>query len=388
MKARARGPRPGGARQFDVGATLRAIARPRMFGSTGAARATRTIRSRLKSLGYEVREEPFPFNPLPGRFGITAVGALYTVTVFFATILLYSNHPFGAIALLILLLALAAGLGLFATPLIDRLRWGERQGVNLYAVVPRRRPRFVVMAHRDTKSQPVPLAFRGPAVAVAVIVWLVLLISATAHAAKPLPRVMVLLLGILGVLAGIVLIFCWTDNRSPGALDNASGVVAALGIAACERENGDVGFLITDAEELGLAGARAAARRLPPLIGVINLDGLDDEGTFYVLERFGLWRKKGIAPHLAAALLEEAAKRGEAADRRDLPLGIPVDHIPIAKAGIPALTLMRGTFNSLRRVHLPADDLEHLRGDGVERAIGLVSGALRRLREQALLLER
>jgi hypothetical protein len=268
------------------------------------------------------------------------------------------------------------------------MRWGERSGVNLFAVMPQRRPRFVVMAHRDTKSQPVPLAFRGPAIVIGIIVWAVLLVAAIAHTARPLPGSLIVTLGITGVVAGIILIFCWVNNRSPGALDNASGVVAALGVAARERDAGDVAFLITDAEELGLAGARAAAHQLPPLIGVINLDGLDDEGTFYVLERFGVLRKHGMAPHLAAALLEEAASRGEAADRRDMPWGIPVDHIPIAKAGIPALTLMRGTFESLRRVHLPGDDLEHLRGDGVERAIGLVSGALQRLREQAIQLER
>jgi Zn-dependent M28 family amino/carboxypeptidase len=243
------------------------------------------------------------------------------------------------------------------------------------------------MAHRDSKSQPVPLAFRGPAIVVAIVSWLVLLVAALFHTARPLPAGMILLLGTLGVLAGVVLIFCWVDNRSPGALDNASGVVAALGIAARERAEGDVAFLITDAEELGLAGARAAARRLPPVIGVINLDGLDDEGAFYVLERFGVLRKQGLAPHLAAALLEEAAARGEAIERRDLPAGIPVDHIPIVRGGMPALTLMRGTLRSLRRVHLPSDNLTHLRGDGVQRAIELVSGALRRLREQARALE-
>jgi hypothetical protein len=276
----------------------------------------------------------------------------------------------------------------FVRPLIDRVSWGERRGVNRDAAVPGRRPRVLVMAHRDSKSQPLPLAFRGPAIVLAVIVWIALFVAALMHTVQPLPSGLILFAGAVGIAAGMVLIFCWVDNRSPGALDNASGVVAALGIAARERSAGDVAFLITDAEELGLAGSTAAARTLPPVVGVINLDGLDDDGTFFVLERFGLIRKRGLAPHLAAALLEEAAELGEAADRRDLPPGIPVDHVPIVNAGTPALTIMRGTLKSLRRVHLPADNLGNLRGDGVVRTIALVSGALRRLREQAIALER
>jgi hypothetical protein len=107
-----------------------------------------------------------------------------------------------------------------------------------------------------------------------------------------------------------------------------------------------------------------------------------------VLERFGTLRKQGLAPHLAAALLQEADARGEPADRRDLPFGIPVDHIPIVRAGTPALTLMRGSLKSLRRVHQPADNLDSLSGDGVSRTIELVCGALARLRAQGRALQR
>ena len=35
---------------------------------------------------------------------------------------------------------------------------------NLLAHVPGKRPRYYLMAHRDSKSQPIPLAFRGPAI--------------------------------------------------------------------------------------------------------------------------------------------------------------------------------------------------------------------------------
>jgi hypothetical protein len=373
---------------FDVAAVLREVAVPRLTGSEGAAQVTAAIRQRLEASGYEVEEHPFTFNPWPGRFGITAAGAVYLVVMVAAAALLSAGSPVGAVVLTSLLLVLAGVAAAFAPAAIDRLPFRQEQGSNLFAKRPGSRPRYIVMAHRDSKSQPVPLAFRGPAIVLAVLVWLALFVAAVYSMAQPVPGSLILVLGILAAVAGIILVFCWVDNRSPGALDNASGVVAALGVAARERDSGDVAFLITDAEELGLAGARAAAPHLPPVFGVINMDGLDDEGPFYVLERFGTFRKQGLAPHLAVALLQEAEALGEVASRRDLPFGIPVDHIPIVRAGVPALTLMRGSVSSLRRVHQPADALDQLRGDGVRRAVELVSGALVRLREQARALER
>ncbi|MGH7446891.1 MAG: M28 family peptidase [Longimicrobiales bacterium] len=375
--------------EFDTGAALREIATvPRLTGSEGAAEVARIIRSRFQAMGYDVEGRDFTFSPLLGRFGLSAVGVLYIGTAFTAAMFLYTDHPFGAIALLLILLVFIGLLGLFARDAIDSLPFGRRQGTNLFAMPQGGTTRYIIMAHRDTKSQPVPLAFRGPAILLGMIVWIALFVAALLHTARPLPGALILLLGSIAVVTGVVLIFCYVENRSPGALDNASGVVAALGIAAREQESGDVAFLITDAEELGLAGARAAAGGLPPVFGVINLDGLDDEGAFHVLERFGVVRKRGTAPHLAAALLQEAEALGEPAIAGTWPIGIPVDHIPIVQAGVPALTVMRGTMNSLRRVHRPDDDLDHLRGDGVRKAIDLVCGALHRLRAQARQLQR
>jgi hypothetical protein len=372
---------------FNVGAVLKEVAKPRLVGSHGAREVGGVIRACFEGLGYEVSEREFRFNPWPGRFGITAVGVVYLLGTVAAAWFLYMNNPYGALTLLLIVLFLAGLIAMLARPAIDALPIGSVPGVNMMAQRPGARPRYIIMAHRDSKSQPVPLAFRGPAIVVGVLVWVALLAAALAHTARPLNPSLILLAGALAAVAGVILILCWVDNRSEGALDNASGVVTALNIAAREAESGDVAFLITDAEELGLAGSRAAAPHLPPVYGVINIDGLDDDGPFYVLERFGVLRKQGLAPHLAAALLQEADYREEPANRRDLPFGIPVDHIPLVRAGIPALTLMRGTTKSLRRVHHAADSLDNLQGDGIRRGADLICGALARLREQNRALE-
>jgi hypothetical protein len=260
--------------------------------------------------------------------------------------------------------------------------WGRIQGSNLLAHIPGKRPRYYLMAHRDSKSQPIPLAFRGPAIVLAVLAWIALAAAAAAALFDPIwnrPEV-ALGLGATGVVAGAILVFCWVENRSPGALDNASGVAALLGVAEREAAAGDVAFIVTDAEELGLVGARTIAPQLPASFGVINLDGLDDEGSFFLIEKFGWPKKQGAAPHLAAALLTAAAARNQPARRRDVPLGLLLDHIPVVKAGTPALTLMRGTLGSLRRVHRPADNLDRMTGKGVEESVALLCDAIAHMR--------
>lgn len=367
---------------MDVRAALHRIARPRLTGSEGAHQVTDEVRGSLATLGYDVQEHAFQFNPAFGRFALSAVGLVYSVGAFAAATFLYGARPYPAIILLLLVLALAGVIAMFGRPLLDGSRFGRREGTNLLALPRGRRPKYLVVAHRDSKSQPVPLSFRGPAIAFALLAWLALFVLALASIAQPVAPGLALAVGVIGVIAGLILLFCWVENNSPGALDNATGVVALLGLAAREHEAGDVAFLVTDAEELGLAGARAIAGRLPVVIGAINLDGLDDEGAFWIIERFGWPRKRGLAPHLAAAMLRAADDLGLDARRRDVPFGIMLDHIPLVQGGTPAISVLRGGLRSLRRVHRPEDDLDHLRGDGIAPTIRLVARALELLRAQ------
>jgi hypothetical protein len=367
---------------FNARDVLLALAKPRMTGSAEAAAITADVKARLESLGYEVREASFEFSTWPGRFGVSAAGAAYLIGALLGAGFLYQGHPGVSLVMLLTVTLIVAAIALLARPAMNILPWGRVKGANLVAQVAGSRPRYFLMAHRDSKSQPVPLAFRGPAIVLGILTWLALAIAAALALFDPIwsrPDVSIAL-GAAGVVAGTILVFCWVDNRSPGALDNASGVAALLGVAEREAAAGDVAFVITDAEELGLVGARAVASQLPPSFGVINVDGLDDQGSFHVVERFGWPKKRGAAPHLAAALLSAAAKLDQPARRRDVPLGLLLDHIPVVKAGTPALTLMRGSLSSLRRVHRPADNLDQLSGKGVEDGVRLLCDALAHLR--------
>ena len=368
-----------GAR-FDVADALRALAKPRLCGSEGSAQVRAEMQSRFEALGYEVRAFPFTFSAWAGKYAMTTAGGIYLFGSLGAAILLYARYPGVALVLLTLVLLLTGIVAVMTRPAVDVLPWGRQEGINLFAQKPGARPRYIFMAHSDSKSQPLPLAFRGPAIVFGLLAWIALFVLSLLSLVDFVGGGLVIAAGAAAVIAGVLLVFCWVDNHSPGALDNASGLAALLGIAAREGTADDIAFLVTDAEELGLAGARAIAGSLPAVYGVINMDGLDDEGVLYVIERFGWPRARGLAPHLAAPLLGSASALEIPAQRRDLPFGVLVDHIPIVKAGMPALTLMRGSMASLKRVHRPADSLDRLRGTGVEKTIDVVCGALQLMR--------
>jgi hypothetical protein len=364
--------------RFDAAEVLRRLARPRLVGTDGWHATRETVRSLFAGLGYDSQTLPFDFSPVPGRCALPTAGAILLLDSALCGALLLADRPTPA---LIITLAAGAAIALIALsmPLAsDRLRWRALRGENLLFQRPGTRARWILMAHYDSKSQLVPLLLRAPAGFVGGLAWLVLTGIAVLGHIEPPGVAGPFIAGIAGMLAGAAFLFSWAGNASPGALDNASGVATLLAVAAQDR-GGDIAFLVSDAEEMGLVGARAAARVLPDVEGVINIDGIDDTGEFRVFDRYGLPRR-GTAPALRHALFAAARDAGVPITGRDAPVGILLDHMSIARAGTPALTLLRGSLRSLARVHLPQDDLQRLTGNGVNEAAALLGRALHVLR--------
>jgi hypothetical protein len=131
--------------------------------------------------------------------------------------------------------------------------------------------------------------------------------------------------------------------------------------------------LLTSAEELGLAGARAFARREMPGIAM-NCDGVDDRGTLVCM------RAGGAPSRVVSALAGAARDAGVAFTVRGLIPGLLVDSVALESAGWDSATLSRGSWSTLARVHRPHDDLHHLDGRGVAEASAVLAGAVERLR--------
>jgi len=87
---------------------------------------------------------------------------------------------------------------------------------------------------------------------------------------------------------------------------------------------------------------------------VVNLDTIDQEGRLYLVSHDARGRR------LAVAEAGKLISVGPPLRVRRLPLGILVDSLPFARAGVPAVTIGRLTWDTLRRIHTPGDTREGL----------------------------
>src|SRR5207302_711648 len=127
------------------------------------------------------------------------------------------------------------------------------------APIPAEEPLVWLVAHIDSKWQPVSMIVRVLGVLLTALGLFGLIISPTFLA--------VVWLGAIPLMLSVV------GGRNHGTLDNASGVATVLEAAAAIPPHARVGVLISDAEELALAGVRAwASSRLPTI--ALNCDSV------------------------------------------------------------------------------------------------------------------
>lgn len=229
-------------------------------------------------------------------------------------------------------------------------------GTNLIARRLSGRPSVWLVAHYDSKGQPVSMLVRliGFLALVVGLVWLPL------GGGSTLPIVPL-------ALAFAILLHNRVTDRSPGAVDNATALVAVF--MALDQLPGAaaVGVLFPDAEEYGLVGARALATDRADLFAnaaVINLDGLDDLGRAVAV----LHRPGRIGDAVAGAL---GARRA-----RWLP--VIVDGIALARVARECVSVLKGDARTMVLVHTPLDTAARVTLDG---AASVAAGLARVLRE-------
>ena len=219
------------------------------------------------------------------------------------------------------------------------------------------RPSVWLVAHYDSKGQPISMALRLLGFGSLFIGLIGLLLA-------PIPALVAVVLG-----AAIAVLNRVNDN-SPGAVDNATALVAIFMTLDQLPHDANVGVVFPDAEEFGLVGARAlAADRADLFAGaaLINLDGLDDVGRPIAF----LHRPGKIGEAIASAL---GARRW-----RWLP--VVVDGLALARVGggggAECVTILKGNLQTMRIVHRPGDTPDRVRLDG---AASIAAGLARVLR--------
>ena len=328
------------------------LALTREAGTPGAASARELVAAHLEALGYRVERQRFAFAP-SSLTGFPIFGAGLGALALLLLPLLTGTRAAGWAAVLVLagglllLTLVALGVGLGWLP----LGGSSRQDANLVATRGDAPIRRWIVAHLDTKAQVQSMAGR------LVAVWVIGL-AVTALGALALARlggiVPLSLAGsgaAIAVLAGALAGRGRLRGGTAGARDNGTGVAAALAAAEAICDPATA-ILITGAEEFGMVGARvfvAQHRGRLREAEVLNLDTIDQEGGLALVSHDprGADLARRVAPGLTAAGLPPRLRR--------LPVGILTDSLPFARAGVPALTIGRLTWRTLRTIHTPRD---------------------------------
>jgi hypothetical protein len=327
----------------------------------------------LREAGFDVREEPFDYSAFPGRYATALGGLASTALLLGATWLASRGAAATATAFLVVGGATLAGAAAWtARRGVLRMPFTRHRAVNLTATRGTTTPAVWLVAHLDSKSQPVPILVRAGAIAFHGITWAAaLLLCIVEIFGGSFPGAWAAV-GAAAVTSGLPIVASVVGARSAGAVDNASGVTAVLMAAASLPPETPFGVVVTSAEELGLAGARAWVRGRPPAVA-LNCDGIDDAGELLLMY-------SGAKPSRLVEAFERAARlEGQRATSRHLLPGVLVDGVAFADAGWEAITLSRGTINTLARIHTPRDNLALLTGAGIDDAVPVLTRVAREL---------
>jgi peptidase M28-like protein len=291
----------------DYGVLFRELAVPRLVGTPNHRQVREVLMRELASRGFDVEEHGFTGRPTRALLGTPRV---------VSGINLIAHRPSG------------------------------RQTV---------RPSVWLVAHYDSKGQPVSMLVRliGFLSLVIGLVWLPL------GGGSTLPIVPL-------ALGFSILLHNRVTDKSPGAVDNATALVAVFMALDQLPRDAAVGVVFPDAEEYGLVGARALARDHAPLFAdaaLINLDGLDDTGRPTAL----LHRPGRIGIAVADALQARRARW----------LPVIVDGIALARVARECVSILKGNAQTMAIVHTPHDTAARVTLDG---AASVEAGLARVLR--------
>jgi len=342
----------------DPRALLRDLAVPRLTGTAGHAATRERLTRELGARGLQVEVLPFEATAGPARrmAFVAELAALGALVFMLEAVVGEPERGVRLVLIFLAVLAIAVRFGGRAAP--------RTLGANLLARPRSGQARVWLTAHYDSKSQQVSMAVRLVGLACFAAQLPAAAAMAGWWAAGGRPEWLAVL-ALPTLVGGIVLSRADLRNDSPGAVDNATGVLAVLATLDRLPAARDIGVCFTDAEEWGLQGARALVRERPELFrdaAVVNFDGLDDRGrTLLFAHRLGPF---------VARLAEVAGVR----PHRWLPA--LVDGVAFGRVARECVTVMRGDWRTARRVHTPRDEAARLQLDGVRQAAAAVADAL------------
>ena len=359
------------------------LARPRAVGSAGEFRAKTYIVAQFAKLGLNVDQERFDFTLFPAEVLSRLICAAYTVGIIMVC-WMGPRQPLFANLLCIGMLLIALAL----TRWQKKLEWlysvgAARNSVNIIATSDpptKRTSDLIFVAHYDSKSQLLPIGLRALCycIAIAGLIGLTLLTLIQPILKMQAPSSLVWGIAVPICSCLILLQFNFTQNRSPGAFDNASGVGVLLELARCLTEKPfahriRLTFLAPGAEEYGMCGAlryiqQHATDYDPDRTYVVNLDGIGAIGRLALLTSYGIppvVTSKGLGSKIAAC----GKEIGIEVSKVYSPAGVGCDQLPIASRGFETVTLSSGGFGKAAfKIHSKRDQIDLIDQDALQKA--------------------
>ena len=356
------------------------LAIPRLVGSAGEAETQAYIVEQFTKLELDVSWEPFAFTKFPAEVLPRILSALFVLIVLSVP---WFGERFPTPVCIACVLSLTVAM--FFTQWQKRLEGlydvgRKHRTENIIAKNGAKQdgnsPAFLFLAHYDSKSQVLPIAVRMMAYGIAIVGLMALTLVMLVRVIDLIWLPNYIIWGIVGIT-----IFCLlllqinlTENHSPGAFDNASGVGVMLEVARVVMGRGEkksITFLATGAEEYGMCGALRYIQAHADTYNrentyVINLDGLGVGNGVNLITRYGIPPTRTTRT-LGNLFRTSSESLGIRVSERYLPIGVGLDSIPIASRGFETVTLTaRGVGSVALKIHSKQDQIELLNAESLQ----------------------
>ncbi len=358
------------------------LAHPRAVGSAGESRARAYIVAQFTRLGLNVEQERFDFSLFLAEVLPRLISVAYTVGII-AACWMTPRQPLYASFLCVGMLLIALSL----TRWQKKLEWlyGVGKTHNSENIVATSASPtggtsdLIFVAHYDSKSQVLPIGVRALCYCIAIggLIGLTLLVLIQHTLNVQVSPFLIWAIGVPICSCLTLLQFNFTQNRSPGAFDNASGVGVLLELARCLTENPwshmmHLTFLSSGAEEYGMCGAlryvqQHATDYNPNRTYVVNLDGVGAAGRLTLVTSYGI-PPVVTSRKLGSAIVACGQEIGVEVSEVYSPAGIGSDQLPIASRGFETVTLSSGGFGKAAfKIHSKRDGIDLVHQDALQR---------------------
>ncbi len=268
-----------------------------------------------------------------------------------------------------------------------------RNVIGIESSINETRNRVILCAHHDSKTQAIPIRFRG-AMLLFVFVDMIYLFVASmirvlADFAFPqlsfLTEYLIMGSTVVTLYYGIYAILNYVTSvieESPGAEDNAIAVGIILELAKklkdTRLQHTEIWYLFTDAEEIAMKGANVFARQYKDDLKhayVINIEGCGTDAPLAYSVKEQSIMSKPTSPILIDALKKGASEKGESIT----PIAFPAttDGYQFARNGFDVVTIWRYKEDEKSVAHTPRDTIDRMDTDAINKTIEFVESVLR-----------